>query len=55
MTDATDDEHGNDGLHPDNVEDDEELDKINIYTATRETLDVRIGYHEDAEEPVSKT
>lgn len=49
MKTARDDEHESDGAHTDYVEDEDKCNSIDLYTATGETLEGKLGDPEDAE------
>lgn len=52
---ASDDQHKSDGIHPNNVEDDDELDAIDLYQAAEEHLEDELGNPDDAEELTTDT
>lgn len=54
-TAATDEQHGSDGILPDNVEDEDGLEAIDLYTAAGETFEEELGDPEDTEEPATET
>lgn len=50
MTAARGDKHGSGGLHPENVEDEDKIDEIDMYTAAGETFEDELGDQEEGKE-----